>query len=140
MPPVGAPELPPETSHSRPPIQCEECASALQNQGDHSESFLLLDQLTVPIIGCRDHMAEFVSICEVTTTDSPELVDYLPAGGIRCPSCRLAPYNLEHPVIPVQAGAVGILACPEHQVELINRFQAGLNTQEQLTSSLDTSP
>jgi hypothetical protein len=138
MPPVD-PGLRPDEGGGPPPIPCEECAAALQNRGDHSVSFLLLDQLTVPIIGCHDHIAAFVSICEVTTTDTPDLIDYPPAGGVRCPSCQLAPYNIEHPVIPVQNGAVGVLACPEHQTEIIDRFQTGLNTQEQLTSSLGTS-
>jgi hypothetical protein len=46
---------------------------------------------------------------------------------------------MQQPVIPVQDGAVGVLACPEHQTEIINRFQIGMETKEQLTSSIDTS-
>jgi hypothetical protein len=31
------------------------------------------------------------------------------------------------------------MACPQHQTEVLNRFQSGLETQQQLTSSIDTS-
>ena len=140
MPPVDSTRQHPGEVQGHPPIQCEECESALHNHEDHTVSFMLLDQLTVPIIGCGDHVNEFVSICELTTTGRAKVIEYPPAGGISCPSCQLAPYNLQQPVIPVQNGAVGILACPEHQTEIINRFQSGIATQEQLTSSIDTSP
>jgi hypothetical protein len=100
-------------------------------------SFLLLDQLTVPIVGCSDHLTQFMSVCGYTTTATAELLEHRPAGGVACPSCHLAPYNPQQPVIQVQDGAVAVLACPEHQAEIISRFQRGLDTQQQVTGEFD---
>lgn len=119
-------------------IRCDGCESAFRTQGFHELSFLLLDQLRLPVIGCDDHVEQFTTVCGLTTGDTVELLQHRPAGGVTCPSCRLAPYNPSQPVIPVQHGAVGILACPEHQAEILTRYQKGLETQQQLTASLDT--
>lgn len=102
-------------------------------------SFLLLDQLTVPLVGCEDHLSRFAEVCGYTTENTAEILDHRPAGGVGCPSCHLAPHSLQQPVIPVQGGAVAVLACPTHQSELIDRFRTGLDTQQQLTTSLHTS-
>ncbi len=122
-----------------PAIQCDACESALNSQGDHEITVLLLDHLTVPVVGCDDHIERFSTVCGYTTEESATLLDHRPAGGIRCPSCQLSVYNAEQPVVPVQDGAVAILACPEHQAEVVTRFQTGLNTQSQLTAPLDMS-
>lgn len=125
----------PDSVTGQPPIQCAACESAFSSNG--RPSFLLLDQHTVPVIGCADHLSRFSEICGYTTENAVELLDHRPAGGIGCPSCHLAPNNLQHPVIPVQDGAVGVLACPAHQTEIVGRFRAGLDTQQQLTTSLN---
>lgn len=122
-----------------PAIQCDACESALTSQGDHNITVLLLEQLTVPVVGCDDHLERFSAVCGYTTDETATLVDHRPAGGICCPSCQLSVYTAEQPVVPVQDGAVAILACPEHQAELVTRFQTGLDTQSQLTASLDVS-
>lgn len=127
----------PSDEHERyPPIHCDACRSALQSP-DGLPSFLLLDQLTVPIVGCTDHLTQFRSVCGYTTTATAELLDYRPAGGVSCPSCHLAVHNPQQPVIQVQDGAVAVLACPKHQSEIITRFQTGLDTQQQLTAQFD---
>lgn len=119
------------------PVPCAACTAALQSPEDRNLSYLLLDQFTIPVVGCREHLTQFTSICGYTTDDTAELVEHRPAGGISCPSCQLAPYALRQPVIPVGTGAVSILACPDHQSEIITRFHTGFQTQQQLTTSLD---
>ena len=131
-PPV---EEPPDT----PPVPCADCEAALQSPERQHLSFLLLDQFTIPVAGCEEHLEQFATICGYTTDDTAELIAHRPAGGIGCPSCHLAPYNSQQSVVPVGTGAVSILACQKHQSEIINRFQAGLNTQQQLSTSLHTS-
>lgn len=121
-----------------PPIQCDACESALHSTTSRTVSFLLLDQLTVPLVGCDDHLERFASVCGFTTDQTGSLLDHRPAGGISCPSCQLALTNPEQPVIPVQDGAVALLACPEHQTELIGRFHTGLDAEEQFMMSLDS--
>ncbi|MXV61933.1 hypothetical protein GS429_07660 [Natronorubrum sp. JWXQ-INN-674] len=134
-----------EFQHSQPdgheghsPVNCDECQSALQSESRQSLSFLLLDQLTIPAIGCDEHLEEFRSVCGLTTEDAAELLDHRPAGGISCPSCRLAPYNSAHPMIPIQNGATVVLACPEHQSEIVQRYHTGLQTQTYLTTGFGT--
>ncbi len=132
MPPV-------DFQQPEPVIQCKECRSALQSASQQAISFLLLDQLTIPIISCDDHLKQFTSICELTTEDTADLLNHRPAGGISCPSCHLAPYNLAHHMVPVQEGAIVAMACPEHQSEIVQRFHTGLQTQQQITSGISTS-
>ncbi|QLC35119.1 hypothetical protein EFA46_012750 (plasmid) [Halarchaeum sp. CBA1220] len=122
-----------------PPVACDACEDVLRARGSHSPSFLLLDTLRVPALGCDDHLEQFTTICGYTTADTPALLDHRPAGGVSCPSCRLAPNTPGQPVIPVRDGAVATLLCPDHQAALVSRFQTGLDTHHQLTESLDTS-
>ncbi|MFC7165294.1 hypothetical protein [Halospeciosus flavus] len=98
-----------------------------------------MDQLTVPLLSCDDHLEQFIEICELTSSNTADLLQHRPAGGIRCPGCRLAPQNPSQPMIPVQDGAIAVLACPEHQTELVSRFETGLQTRQDLTTDLGTS-
>jgi hypothetical protein len=41
-------------------------------------------------------------------------------------------------MVPLEDGAVAVLACPTHQSEVIDRFHTGLRTRRQITSSLDS--
>jgi len=118
---------------------CDSCKAALQSPERRQFSFLMLDQLTVPVVGCDTHIEQFATICGYTTSETAELIEHRPAGGIHCPSCQLAVHNPRQPVIPVADGAVAMVACPDHQSELLARFNTGLETQQQLTVALDTS-
>lgn len=134
----------PDADHSQsaidqsfPSVGCDDCQSVLRTASSQSISFLLLDQLTIPLIGCNDHLEEFTSICGLTTTHATNLLHHRPAGGLPCPGCQLAPHNPTQPMIAVQDGVVVVLACPDHQAEIIDRFQTGLETQDQLATGLD---
>jgi len=116
------------------PGSCAACAAAMQSADRRALSFLLLDQLTVPLVGCEEHVSRFASICGYTTAATAEVIHHRPAGGISCPSCHLVPYSPTQLVVPVDAGAVGVLACPDHRAALLGRFQAGLETRHQLTA------
>jgi hypothetical protein len=128
----------PKNRPSQPRIPCEDCEAALNATGGQTPSFLLLDALTIPLLGCDEHIEEFTQVCTLSTDDTVDLLHHRPAGGIRCPSCRLAPHNPHQPVFQLQDGAVTMLACPEHQTTIVDRFQTGLQVQQQLTTSLDT--
>lgn len=119
-------------------VRCAACRSALRSESDRGTSFLLLDRFTVPVLGCEDHLQEFVSVCGLTADDSAELLEHYPAGGVRCPGCRNARYDATHPAIAVRDGAVVVVACPEHRSAIVDRFRTGLETREQLTASLGT--
>jgi len=138
MSPADSSQQQTDDFQSHPPIQCDACESALHSTSGHTLSFLLLDQLILPLVGCTEHLEKFAAVCGFTTEDTAELLDHRPAGGINCPSCHLAPNNPDQPVIPIQDGAVAILACPEHQEAIVDRFHTGLDLQQQLTASLDT--
>ena len=118
-------------------IQCTACESALQSPGRKSVSFLLLDQLTIPLVGCDNHLEEFCSLCGLATEGRAELLNHRPAGGVNCPSCRHAPHKPQQPVIPVGNGGLAVLACSTHQSDILSRFSTGLQVREHLTSSLD---
>jgi hypothetical protein len=125
----------PDVRGEPPGIQCTECAAAHRSPGRDATSFLLLDALTVPVIGCPEHLESFRSVCGHTTKQTVELLDHWPAGGISCPGCRLAPNNPHQPMIPVDDGMIATLACPTHQTEIVNRFHTGLRTRRQITTS-----
>jgi hypothetical protein len=124
-----------------PPIQCEACRAALFAGGRARDalSFLIVDELTVPLVGCDEHVEQFAAACGLTTQGSADLLRHRPAGGVQCPSCRLAVRNPTQPMIPVEDGAVVVPACPQHQADTVGRFHAGRRTQHQLTTTLDTS-
>jgi hypothetical protein len=103
-------------------------------------SFLLLDHLTVPLVGCDDHLERFASVCGLTSTDPVDLLAHRPAGGICCPGCRLAHTAPDHPLIPVGDGAVAVLACSDHESATVDRFRTGFATRQQLTATLDPTP
>ncbi|MFB6207685.1 MAG: hypothetical protein ABEJ05_14285 [Haloglomus sp.] len=137
MSPADTSRQQPADGQSHPAVQCDACEAALHSATDQTVSFFLLEQLTVPLVGCDDHLEQFASVCGFTTDEATELLEHRPAGGLSCPSCQLALNNPEQPVIPVQDGAVAPLACAEHQAELIDRFHTGLDTEQQLTASLE---
>ncbi len=120
------------------PVPCGACQSALDSPGRDTISFLLLDQFTIPLVGCDDHVEEFSSVCGLTSEDNPTLLNHHPAGGIHCSGCHFARHEPEQPIVPIGNGAVIILACQQHQSDIINRFHSGLQTRQQLTTSLDS--
>lgn len=138
MPPDETQQLPLEPIEELPPIQCEKCRAAFEAPEREATAFLLVDSLTLPIVGCSDHLEHFRTICGHTSQSDAELLQHRPAGGIACPGCRLAPYNPYQPMIPLGDGLINVLACQPHQTEIIDRFETGLQTQQQITSSIDT--
>ncbi len=112
--------------------QCPDCRAALASGGRQALSFLLVGTLTVPVVGCDGHLAEFRAICELTTEGNAELLDHLPAGGVRCPACRNHSQGGGVPLVFIEAGAVGIIACERHATAIIERYQAGQQTRQQL--------
>ena len=111
---------------------CQDCRAALESGGRQAISFLLVETLTVPVVGCDAHLEEFRAICELTTEGSAELLGHLPAGGIQCPACRNHEQGGGMPLIFVEAGAVGVLACERHATAVIECYQSGLQARQQL--------
>ncbi|RQG93080.1 hypothetical protein EA462_02420 [Natrarchaeobius halalkaliphilus] len=138
MPPVDFRQSQSDIDSGHPAIHCNECQSALQSDSQQAVSFLLLDQLTIPIVSCDDHLERFASVCGLTTEDTATLLDHRPAGGICCPGCRLARYNAAQPMVPVEEGAIVAMACPTHQTEIVQRFHTGLETQHHLSSDVSS--
>ncbi|ELZ57433.1 hypothetical protein [Halorubrum hochsteinianum] len=118
-------------------VRCAACESALRSPGRGSLSFLLLDGLTVPLVGCDDHLEEFRTLCGLATDGRADLLDHRPAGGVNCPSCRHAPQRPRQRVIPVGNGGLAVLACETHQSDVFSRFRTGLRVREHLTDSID---
>jgi hypothetical protein len=129
----------PDTDAEQPPVPCAACRAVFESPDRDAAAFLLVDQLTIPVVGCADHLDEFRAVCGHTTDGTADLLDHRPAGGIACPGCRLAPRSHEHPLIPVERGGVVVLACPTHRSQIVGRFRTGLETRRQITSPLDTS-
>jgi hypothetical protein len=134
------PQSPADSPYRNQSIQCGACESALRSPGRESVSFLLLDQLTIPLVGCDNHLEEFYSLCSLATEGRAELINHRPAGGVHCPSCRHAPRKPQQPVVPVGSGGLAILACSTHQSDILARFRTGLQVRHHLTSSLDAFP
>lgn len=115
---------------------CDDCEAALESGGRQAVSFLLVDTLTVPLVGCDAHLEQFRAICEFTSEEPAQLLSHLPAGGIQCPGCRHAHHSPGIPVVMIEGGAVGIPACSTHAEEALDRFQSGLQTRQQLGTDL----
>ncbi len=115
-----------------PSLQCDDCKAALESGGRQAVSFLLVETLTVPLVGCEAHLEQFRAICELTTEEAAQLLSHLPAGGIQCPGCRRSNHALGMPVVLIEAGAVGVLGCSRHAQEAVDRFQSGLEIRHQL--------
>ena len=96
----------------QPPVPCAACRAVFESPDRDAAAFLLVDQLTIPVVGCADHLDEFRAVCGHTTDGTADLLDHRPAGGI---------------------------ACPTHRSQIVGRFQTGLETRRQITSPLDTS-
>lgn len=136
MPPADVEQF--QSDDGYPAVQCDDCESALAAIGRDEIAFLLLEELTVPLVGCEYHLDRFREICALTTEDSADLLEFVPAGGVGCPACRLSSQSPAKPLVAVETGAVVVLACPDHQSTIIDLFQTGLQTRKQLTSSLDS--
>jgi len=117
-------------------IRCAACESALRSPARGSVSFLLLDRCTVPLVGCDAHLEEFRSLCGLAGGRA-ELLDHRPAGGVNCPSCRHAPRRPRQPVVPVGDGGLAVLACADHQSDVLSAFRAGVEARRHLDASLD---
>ena len=115
-----------------PSPQCDDCEAALQSGGRQAVSFLLLDTLTVPLVGCDAHLEQFRAICELTSEEPAKLLGHVPAGGIQCPGCRHSNHSMGMPVVLIDGGAVGVLACSTHAEEVLDRFESGLEIRGQL--------
>jgi len=137
MPDEVAPRPEADERDDRPAVACEDCQSVIDDESDRTVSFLLLDHLTIPVRSCETHLDRFSSICGLTTEDSPRVLDHYPAGGVACPACRNARYDASHPMVAVDGGMVVVTACPDHQSQILGRFDTGLETREQLTATLD---
>lgn len=130
-------QSPADSSSRDQPIRCTACKSALNSPGRQNISFLLLDQLRIPLVGCDDHLEQFSALCGLATENSPELLSHRPAGGLPCLGCRRAPYNIQQPIVPIGRGGLALLACSTHQSDIIARFHAGLQMRHHLDYSLD---
>jgi hypothetical protein len=121
---------------AEPAIQCAACRAALEAPGRDTTSFLLLEQLAIPLVGCATHKREFSDVCELTTDRAAELLDHRPAGGLRCPGCRHSTRRSQQPVVPVGTGGVAVVSCSRHLDDIVGRFRTGLRTRHRLTTSL----
>jgi len=121
-----------------PPVPCADCRSALASVSRDTVSFLLLDQFTVPVVGCSAHLEQFRAVCGFTTDGRAELLAHQPAGGITCPACRRASHAAGHAMIPVEGGAAVLLGCPDHQSKIASRYQTGQRTRRQLSDDFDS--
>lgn len=118
--------------HSSPNIQCDDCKAALESGGRQAVSFLLIETLTVPLVGCDAHLEQFRALCGLSTDESAKLLSHLPAGGIQCPGCRQSHHSIGMPVVMIEGGAVGIRTCSDHAEAVLDRYQSGLDVRQQI--------
>ncbi|MFB6167609.1 MAG: hypothetical protein ABEJ43_02055 [Haloferacaceae archaeon] len=118
-------------------VSCASCRTALRGGGTDAVSFLLLEGLRVPLVGCEDHLARFARTCGLTSEGSADLLEHRPAGGVGCPACRLAPRRPDQFVVPVADGAVAIVACETHRDATRARYEAGGEAREHLSADVD---
>lgn len=119
-------------------IGCRACQSALDGDGTDSISFMLLDGLTVPLVGCDTHLEQFTAACGLTSEATVDCLSHRPAGGIPCPACRLSQYESGYPMVPVGEGAIVVLGCPRHQTQAVNRFTTGMRTRQRLGADFES--
>lgn len=119
-------------------VRCEACQSALTEMSRDAVSFLLVDDLRIPLLGCDMHLEMFRARCGLTSAETARLLTHRPAGGLACPGCQNAPQTTTQTMLPVQDGALALLACPQHQAAVTHRFHTGLHTHTQLTTPLTT--
>jgi len=129
---------PTEMPDDEPPVPCADCRSALASASRDSVSFLLLDQFTLPIVGCSDHLERFRAVCGLTTEGRAQLLSHQPAGGITCPACRRSGHGTRNAMIPIDGGAAVLLGCPDHQSTIVSRFETGERTRRQLADDFDS--
>jgi len=111
---------------------CPDCQAALEATGRDAVSFLLVDSLTVPVVGCEVHLEQFCLLCGLTSDETAKLLSHRPAGGIQCPGCRRADRSHEHPIAQLGHGVAAVLACDTHGEAILERFQAGLQARGQV--------
>lgn len=119
-------------------VRCSACQSALDNPGRQAISFLLLDGLTIPVVGCEQHLDQFTTACGLTSTETATRLSHRPAGGISCPACQLSMHASGYPLVPVGEGAVLVLGCSRHQSEAVRRFSEGQETHRRLTTDFES--
>jgi hypothetical protein len=127
----------PAPDHGFAAVECDACRATLRSGGRDALSVLLVDRLRIPVAGCGDHLDRFATTCGIGGDGEADLLAHRPAGGLTCPSCRLAPHRPETPVVPVGDGAVAVLACPDHATAVLDRFAAGDRTRRRLLGGLD---
>lgn len=128
------PVEPPDWEQS---MRCPACATALQAPGRETVSFLLVDQLTIPLLGCDTHLEQLRSLCALAADTGAKLLPHRPAGGVTCPGCRYAGHSSHHPIVPLGSGRLAILACSTHESDIISRIQTGRRVRHHLDASLD---
>ena len=117
---------PPDGTHA---VRCAACETALQSPGRDAVSFLLFDQFTIPLVGCRDRLEQLGSVYALMTESDATLLEHRPAGSVQCLGCRHAAHRTQYLVLRVGIGAVAVLTCATHQDDVIGRSRTGLQTQ-----------
>lgn len=125
-------------SPAEPPVPCVACRDAISSPSRATVSFLLLDQFTVPVVGCESHLERFRAVCGLTSEGTAQLLSHVPAGGVPCPGCRLSSHGTGRSLLPVGEGAAVVLGCPDHQTAIAGRYQAGREAEQQLFDDFES--